>query len=68
MLHTCTNFCGNLPLVPEKIFEGLYWYGGHLGHVTSIILTNLILKFMYLKAYIQNLGKNGPVVYEKSKF
>ena len=58
------------PLVLEKkIFEGvftIYVHGGHLGHVTSIMLINFIS--MYLKAYIQNLVKNSPVVSEKSKF
>ena len=34
--------------------------------MTSIISTNLIS--MYLKAYKQNLVKNGPVVSEKSMF
>ena len=56
-------------LVPEKkIFEGFlpYMNGSYLGHVTSIIL--LIFILMYLKVYIQNLAKNGPVISEKSMF
>ena len=44
----------------------MYGHGGHLGHVTSIIL--IIFISMYIKAYKQNLVKNGPVVSEKSKF
>ena len=42
----------------------IYGHGGHLGHVTSII--SEIFISMYLKAYIQNLVQNGPVVSEKS--
>ena len=42
----------------------IYGHGGHLGHVTSIISDIFIS--MYLKAYIQNLVQNGPVVSEKS--
>ena len=41
MLHTKFHEIG--PLVLEKIFEGfyhIYWHGGHLGHVTRIMLTN----------------------------
>ena len=44
----------------------MYVHGSHLGHVTSIMLLNF--HFHVLKAYIQNLVKNGPVVFEKSKF
>ena len=44
----------------------MYEPGGHLGHVASII--SKIFIFMYLKAYIQNLVKNGLVVSEKSMF
>ena len=43
-----------------------YGYGGHLGHVTSIILMNFIS--LYLKAYIQNLVENSSVVSKKNKF
>ena len=42
-------------------------HGGHLGHVTSIMLINFHFH-VYPKAYIQNLVKNGLVVSEKSKF
>ena len=54
------------PLVPEKTsLKGLNIAGHcvHLGHVVSMTLI-----FMYLKAHIQYLVKNGPVVSEKSKF
>ena len=44
----------------------MYWPGGHLGLVTSII--SKIFISMYLIVYIQNLVKNGPVVSEKSMF
>ena len=53
----------------EKDFQRdftIYGHGDHLGHVTSIMLINFFS--MYLKAYIQNLVKNGPVVFEKNKF
>ena len=43
MLHT--NVHGNRPPVPDKkIFEcffHIYGHGGHLGHVTSIMLINI---------------------------
>ena len=58
------------PLVLEKIFEGvfftIYGHGGHLGHVTRILLTNFL--FLYLKAFIQYLVQNGTVVSEKIWF
>ena len=44
----------------------MYGPGGYLGHVTSIISKIFII--MYLKASIQNLVRNGPVVSEKSMF
>ena len=68
-----TSFVEIGPLVPEKkIFEvflhcTIYGHGGHLCHVTSITVKKKIIS-MYLKAYIQNLVKNGPVVSEKSQF
>ena len=58
------------PPVPEKkIFKGfltIYGRGGHLGHVTSIMLKIVIS--LYLKAFIQNLVQNGSVVTEKIGF
>ena len=58
------------PPIPEKkIFEGFLRYKGMaaiLCHVTSTIL--IIFTYMYLKAFIQNLVKSGPVVSEKSTF
>ena len=48
-----------------KVFT-IYGHGGHLGHVTSII--SKIFISMYIKAYMQNLVQNGPVVSEKSVF
>ena len=57
------------PLVLEKIFEGfftIYGHGGHLGHVTRILLQIFIS--LYLKAFIQYLVQNGTVVSEKIWF
>ena len=67
MLHT--KVCGNQPAGSgEEDLKGftIYGHGCNLGHVTNIIL--MIFISMYLKAYIQNLVKNGPVVSEKSIF
>ena len=44
----------------------IYGHGGHLGHVTRIMLRNFCT--LYLKAFIQNLVQNGPVVSEKIWF
>ena len=67
MLHT--KFRENWPAGSGedffKVFT-IYGHGGHLGHVTSI--KSNIFNSMYLKAYIQNLVQNGPVVSEKSVF
>ena len=55
------------PLVPGKKFFSVFTiYGSHLGHVTSIMLINLIS--LFLKNYKQNLVENGPLVSEESKF
>ena len=48
-----------------KVFT-IYGHGGHFGHVTRIMLTNF--HFLVLKAFIQNLVQNGPVVSEKIWF
>ena len=55
------------PLVPEKIIKAFYhiWarrpsWSWDKNHIT--------LSFLYLKVYIQNSVKNGPVVSEKSMF
>ena len=68
MLHT--KFRGNRPngSGEEDFLRGLtiYGRGGHLGHVTSIMLINF--NFLYLKAFIQNLVQNGSVVSEKIRF
>ena len=68
MLHT--KFRENWPAGSGeedffKVFT-MYGHGGHIAHVTSII--SKIFISMYLKAYIQNLFQNGPVVSEKSVF
>ena len=63
-----TKFCGNRP--PQFRKRGflkvltIYGHGGHLGHVTRIMLTNF--HFLVPKSFhIQNLVQNGPVVSEK---
>ena len=67
MLHT--KFHGNQPASSGedffKVFT-IYGHGGHLGNVTSIMLTNFV--FLYLKAFIQNLVQKGTVVSEKVWF
>ena len=57
-------------LVPEKkIFEGFLPYMGMAAILVKWPASyQQILISMYLKAYIQNLVKNGPVVDEKSMF
>ena len=45
------------------LFFTIYGRGGHLGHVTSIIV--MIFISLYLKAYIQNLIEKGVMVFEK---
>ena len=57
------------PPVPEKkILKGftIYGHGGHLGHVTNIIL--VIFYFHVPKSLHKKIAKNGPVVSEKSMF
>ena len=56
-------------VLEKKIFEGfftIYGCGGHLGHVTSIMSSELIT--LHLKAFIQNLVQIGTVVFEKIQF
>ena len=45
----------------------IYGRGGHLGHVTSIMLITIFIS-LYLKVFIQNLVQNGTVVSEKIRF
>ena len=47
-------------ILTKKIFEG---YGGHLGHVTSIMSLNL--NFLVPKSLHKKLVQNGPLVSEK---
>ena len=49
-----------------KIFT-IYGHGGHLGHVTRIVLTNFHF-LVHEKLFIQNLVQNGLVVSEKFWF
>ena len=44
----------------------IYGHARHLGHVTSFML--IIFTSLFLKAHIQNLVGDGPLVSEKSKF
>ena len=44
----------------------IYGHGGHLGHVTSIMSSDVIA--LYLKTFIQNLVQIGTVVSEKIGF
>ena len=44
----------------------MYGHGGHLGHVTSIMLINF--HFLVPESFIQNLVQNGSVVSEKMRF
>ena len=68
MLHT--KFRGNHPAGSgEEDFEGFYHIWAWLPswscdqhHINDFFIS------MYLKAYIQNLVRNGPVVSEKSIF
>ena len=69
MLHT--KFSGNRHTRSgEENFEEFspyaYGHGGHPGHVTSIMSSNI--QFLYLKAFIQNLVQNGTAVFEKIWF
>ena len=68
MLHT--KFRGNWPAGSGeedflRVFT-IYGRGGHLGHLTSIML--IIFISLYLKAFIQNLVQNGSVISEKIRF
>ena len=63
-----TNFRGNRTLVPvKKIFEG---FSPHMGMVAILVMSpasyQQIFISMYLKANIQKMVKNSPVVSEKS--
>ena len=67
MLHT--KFRGNRSNGSVEDFcevFNIYGHGDHLGHVTSTMSLNSIS--IYLKAYIQNLVQNDPLVSEKSQF
>ena len=67
-----TKFRGNRPLVPEKkIFEGFYdiraWRSScscDQHHIQQIFIS----EYLPRKGDKQNLGKNGIVVSEESKF
>ena len=67
MLHT--KFRGNRHVGFGEDFLRvftIYGRGGHLGHVTSIMSSDLIS--LYLKAFIHNLVQIGTVVSEKIQF
>ena len=66
MLHT--KFHGNPPAGSGdflRVFT-IYWRGGHLGHVTSIMSADF--HFLVLKAFKQSLVQIGTVVSEKIQF
>ena len=68
MLHT--KFRGNRPAgSTEKDFRRIFTINGrvgHLGHVTSIMLSDFIS--LYPKAFIQNLVQICTIVSEKIQF
>ena len=49
-----------------KGFFTIYGRGGHLGHVTRIMLTNV--HFLVPESFHTNLVQNGQVVSEKIRF
>ena len=65
-----TKFCGNRPSGSggEDFFKDFYhvWAWWPSWSCDQHHIKNFIS--MYLKSYIQNLVKNGPVVSEKSMF
>ena len=68
MLHT--KFYENQPAGSGeedflRVFT-IYGYGGHLGHVTSLITSDFFS--LYLKAFIQRLVQIGKEVSEKIWF
>ena len=68
MLHTI--FRQNLPIPGKKILKDLNHIrnGGHLGHVTGIILINFHFHVPKSLGSIQNLVKICPVVSERASF
>ena len=65
-----TKFRGNRPAGSgeeyfRKVFT-IYGRGGHVGHVTSIMSSDL--HSLYLKAFVKNLVQIGTVVSEKIQF
>ena len=57
------------PPVLEKIFEvffSIYGHDGHLGNVTSIMLTNF--HFLVPESFHTKFGSEWPVVSEKIRF
>ena len=68
MLHT--KFRGNRPtgsgeLDFLRIFT-IYWHGGHLGHVTSIMSSDF--QFLVPESFHTKFGSNQHVVSEKIQF
>ena len=64
-----TKFRGNRTAGSGEDFKTdftIYGYGGHLGHVTSIMSSDFIS--LYLKAFIQILVQIGMIVSEKTQF
>ena len=63
MLHT--KFCENLPAGSgEEDFLRdftIYWYGGHLGHVPRIILTNF--HFLVPESFHTKFSSEWPSIF-----
>ena len=66
MLHTKFRANRSTGSEGEDFMGGFTIYGqsSHLGHVTSIMLSDFY--FMYMKAFIQKLVQIGTVVSEKN--
>ena len=61
-MGTKANFSGE----QRNNIYTIYGYGGHLGHVTSILHQFFIS--LHLKTFIQNLVQNNTVLSEKIRF
>ena len=67
MLHT--KFQGNLPIGPEKIFEGFLLYIDMAAILVMLPAPcHQIFISLYLKAFIQNLVQKGTIVSKKIQF
>ena len=60
------NFVEIGPLIPEQKIFTIYGRGGHLGHVTSIMLSDF--HFIVPESFHKKLVQIGTVVSEKIRF